>query len=301
MPMPKAQFVTVSQAESGQKLLQFLERRLTGDVPRSAIQKWIRKGQVRVDKGRKKPFDRIEAGQVVRIPPYTPGETAAPASTGNLVAAFEDDDILAIAKPAGLAAHGGDKVDDSVTARLRTIFEDADFMPTLAHRLDRDTSGLLLAAKNYETLRTLNDLFAAGHIGKLYLAWVKGQWREAQDLLLEDKLEKAGSPGAEKVRTGSGKSALARVTCLLSGKQNSLVAVRLLTGRTHQIRVQLASRGYPILGDKKYGKGQTRGAMRLHCYALRVEEKTLSLPPNWSGKWEVPPDALKEALGLLYE
>lgn len=299
--MPKVQIVTVSQAESGQKLLQFLERRLTGDVPRSAIQKWIRKGQVRVDKGRKKPFDRITAGQQVRIPPYTPGQESAPAATGNLAVAFEDDDMFAIAKPAGLAVHGGDKVVDSVAGRLKTIFANADFTPTLAHRLDRDTSGLLLAAKNYETLRKLNDLFASGGIDKLYLAWVKGQWREPDEILLEDRLEKSGKPGAEKVRAGSGKTALARVTCLVAGKQNSLVAVRLLTGRTHQIRVQLASRGYPILGDKKYGKGQARGAMRLHCYALRVEEKAVTLPPPWTGKWEVGPDALKEALGLLYD
>ena len=299
--MPKAQFVIVTQAESGQKLLQFLERRLTGDVPRSAIQKWIRKGQVRVDKGRKKPFDRITAGQQVRIPPYTPGEDASPPSTGNLALAFEDDDMLAIAKPAGLAVHGGDKVEDSVAGRLKAIFADADFTPTLAHRLDRDTSGLLLAARNYETLRRLNDLFAAGEVGKLYLAWVKGQWREPGEILLEDRLEKSGEPGSEKVRAGSGKTALARVACLVSGKQNSLVAVRLLTGRTHQIRVQLASRGHPVLGDKKYGAGKARGTMRLHCYAMRVEEKAVTLAPPWTGKWEVGPDALKEALGMLYE
>lgn len=299
--MPKAQFVIVTPAESGQKLLQFLERRLTGDVPRSAIQKWIRKGQVRVDKGRKKPFDRIKSGQEVRIPPYTPGEESPAAVAGNLVAAYEDDDILAVAKPAGLPVHGGDKVTDSVAARLRAIFTDADFMPTLAHRLDRDTSGLLLAAKNYETLRALNDQFAEGKVGKLYLAWVKGQWREPGEILLEDRMEKTGKPGAEKVRTGSGKTALARVACLVSGKQNSLVAVRLLTGRTHQIRVQLASRGHPVIGDKKYGKGQGRGPMRLHCYAMRVDEKGISLEPPWTGKWEVPPDALKEAIGLLYD
>ena len=305
--MPKAQFVIVTPAESGQKLLQFLERRLTGDVPRSAIQKWIRKGQVRVDKGRKKPFDRITAGQEVRIPPYTPGEittpvtTAVTGTTGNLVAVFEDDDILAIAKPAGLAVHGGDKVTDSVAARLKTLFPNANFMPTLAHRLDRDTSGLLLAAKNYETLRALNDLFAVGSVGKLYLTWVQGQWREPDETLLEDRLEKSGAPGAEKVRPGFGKTALARVTCLVSNRQHSLLAVRLITGRTHQIRVQLASRNHPVVGDKKYGKSQTRGPMRLHCYAMRVQEKTISLPPPWTNKWETPPDALKQALGLLYE
>lgn len=299
--MPKAQIITVTSAESGQKLLQFLERRLTGDVPRSAVQRWIRKGQVRVDKGRKKPFDRIEAGQQVRIPPYTPGETAEPSSQGKLIIAHEDERILAIAKPAGLAAHGGDKIEDSVVARLAARYPDADFRPTLAHRLDKDTSGILLAAKTYESLRTLNDLFASGGVGKLYLAWVKGPWREPGTIMLEDQLEKQGAPGNEKVHTGSGKTALAEVTGLISNPKYSLVAVRLLTGRTHQIRVQLASRKHPVVGDRKYGKGNERGAMRLHCFAMCFEGLTLTLAPPWTGKWEVSDDALKEAIGLLYD
>ena len=299
--MPEAQFITVTQAESGQKLLQFLERRLTGDVPRSAIQRWIRKGQVRVDKGRKKPFDRIQAGQTVRIPPYTPGEIAPVTETGPLVIVHEDDDLIAVAKPAGLAAHGGDKITDSVVARLNALYAGADFMPTLAHRLDRDTSGLLLAAKSYESLRMLNDLFASGGVGKLYLTWVDGQWSESGVVLLEDVMEKSGAPGSERVQTGSGKTALARVMGLISDRKQSLVAVRLLTGRTHQIRVQLASRGHPVIGDGKYGKGQARGPMRLHCAAMRIKEMTLTLAPPWTGKWETPADALREALGLLYD
>jgi len=299
--MPKAQFITVTEAESGQKLLQYLERRLEGDVPRSAIQRWIRKGQVRVDKGRKKPFDRINAGQQVRIPPYTPGETKPQTAGGELVIAHEEKHILAIAKPAGLAAHGGDKIEDSVVARLKAMYANADFMPTLAHRLDKDTSGLLLAARDYATLRDLNDRFASGGVGKIYLAWVNGTWKESGEVLLEDMLEKQGAPGEEKVRTGSGKTALAKVTGLISGDNHSLVAVRLLTGRTHQIRVQLASRKHPVVGDRKYGKGNEHGAMRLHCYAMRVNDATFSLKPNWTGKWTVYEDALRNALALLFD
>ena len=297
--MPEAQFVTVTPAESGQKLLQFLERRLRGDVPRSAVQRWIRKGQVRVDKGRKKPFDRIEAGQVVRIPPYTPGEENAPQSGGGLDVIHEDADILAIAKPAGLAVHGGDGIDDSVAGRLAALYPDADFRPTLAHRLDRHTSGLLLAARNYEALRRLNDAFASGGVDKLYLAWVRGAWTEPDGTLLSDRLEKKGEPGAQAVRTGSGKTALARVTALVTDREYSLVAVKLLTGRTHQIRVQLASRGHGVVGDRKYGQGKERGPMRLHCHALKVDDTVLTLAPDWEGRWCVPPEALGRTPELL--
>lgn len=296
--MAKAQFVTVTPAESGQKLLQYLERRLTGDVPRSAIQRWIRKGQVRVDKGRKKPFDRIKTGQIVRIPPYTPGEQAA-ATTGNLDFVHEDEHILAIAKPAGLPAHGGDSVEDSVVSRIKGRFADADFMPTLAHRLDKDTSGILLAARDYATLRMLNEAFASGEVDKLYLAWVKGAWPETGTILLEDKLEKKGEPGNEIVKTGSGKHAQAEVTPLLVMDDHSLLAIRLITGRTHQIRVQLATRCHPVMGDRKYGKGQNRGPMRLHCFTLRVKSHSFQLAPLWSGKWETPDEAITKALSLL--
>lgn len=299
-PMPEAQFVTVSKVEAGQKLLQFLERRLTGDVPRSAIQRWIRKGQVRVNKGRKKPFDRIEAGQIVRIPPYTPGNTNIIANDGKLVIAYEDDHIMAIAKPSGLAAHGGDKITDSVAGRLAHRCANAEFMPTLAHRLDKDTSGILLAGKSYEDLRNLNDLFADGGVDKLYLAWVTGEWKERHEVTLEDVMEKTGEPGSQKVRTGSGKVAIAKVMLLQKNQRYSLLAIRLITGRTHQIRVQLSSRKHPVVGDKKYGKGNERGAMRLHCFAMKVREKTISLQPPWTGRWEAPASALQVALGQLY-
>jgi len=297
--MPSVQLVIVTPAESGQKLLQFLERRLGGAVPRSAVQRWIRKGQVRVDKGRAKPFDRVAAGQTVRIPPYV-GESDAPAAPGGpLTILHRDDRLLVIAKPAGLAVHGGDTIDDSVASRLAAAFADADFAPTLAHRLDRDTSGLLLAARTYEALRELNERFASGRVDKLYLAWVLGRWAEPGTVLLEDRLEKRGQPGSEKVRPGAGKTALAEVACLVRGEERSLLAVRLFTGRTHQIRVQLASRGHPVAGDGKYGLPGRRTAMRLHCFALRPGERTLTLPPSWSGPWTVPPEAMEAALALL--
>lgn len=291
--MPKVSAVQVSRAESGQKLLQFLERRLKGQVPRSAIMRWIRTGQVRVDGGRKKPFDRLDQGQKVRIPPYQSADRSrSEAVSGSLEIVHEDDDMLVIAKPSGLSAHGGTGQADSVAHRLKSLYSDSDFIPVLVHRLDRDTSGLLLAAKTYEQLRRMNDLIRDGGLGKVYLAWVRGLWPGRGVEMLEDRLEKRGGPDREKVRAGSGKTALAQVLPLETADASSLLAVRLLTGRTHQIRVQLASRGCPVVGDVKYGHGGDT-PMLLHACRLELPDRSFSLPPAWEGRWRVAESAFR--------
>lgn len=299
--MPQAAIVEVTQAESGQKLVQFLERRLQGDVPRSAIMRWIRKGQVRVNKGRKKPFDRVRAGQNVRIPPYRAEDApqqSAESQAKPLDIIHHENGLLAVNKPAGLAVHGGDGHDDSVAARLQAMYPDADFGPTLCHRLDRDTSGLLLAATSYATLRAMNDRFASNGVHKLYLAWVAGCWTRPGKTMLRDRVEKKGGPGSEKMTTGSGKHAEAEVVCLCSHDTASLMAIRLLTGRTHQIRLQLASREHPVIGDGKYGK-IARTGLKLHCFCLQLPKQTFCLPPAWQGKWTVSETHLRKARGLL--
>lgn len=298
--MNKAQFVEVSPTEAGQKLLQFLERRLDRSVPKTAILRWIRKGEVRVDKGRKKPFDRVKAGQIVRIPPYRPDSAQSKEiSTRPLDIVLNKKGILAINKPSGLPAHGGEGQKDSVASRLRGLYAEAEFTPSLCHRLDRDTSGLLLAAASYEKLRELNDLFASGGVDKLYLTWVHGQWKEPGTILLEDRMEKRESNGREKVHIGSGKQALAEATCLDSRRERSLLAVKLLTGRTHQIRVQLAKRKHPIIGDRKYGKKRDEGPLMLHCYSLALPGLQLSLPPDWKDKWQMEKHMLTSAQNLV--
>lgn len=299
--MPQTAIVEVTQAESGQKLVQFLERRLQGKVPRSAIMRWIRKGQVRVDKGRKKPFDRVRTGQNVRIPPYRAEDIPQQSSTSQakpLQIIHHENGLLAVHKPAGLAVHGGDGQTDSVIARLQAMFPDADFTPTLCHRLDRDTSGLLLAATSYASLRAMNDRFASNGVHKLYLAWVAGHWARPGKTLLRDHVEKKGSPGNEKMTTGTGKAAKAEVICLYRHETASLMAIRLLTGRTHQIRVQLASREHPVIGDGKYGKAARTG-LKLHCFCLRLPQLTLCLPPSWQDKWAVSETHLQDARALL--
>lgn len=282
--MPGVQNIIVSEAEAGQKLLQFLQRRVGKDVPRAAVMKWIRKGEVRVDKGRKKPFDRVRAGQTVRIPPHYVEPAAAQAALPGLETVYEDDLVVVLNKPAGLAVHGGDGITDSVAARLWDQFSEAAFTPGLAHRLDRDTTGLLVAGKTYESLRELNDAFASGGVGKLYLARVHGRWPHEGTVLVEDRLEKRGSPGRERVETGQGKAAAAEVTALATAADTSLLAIRLLTGRTHQIRVQLASRGHAILGDVKYGRKGDVPPLLLHCFSLTLplgEGLILAQPPQW--------------------
>ncbi len=289
--MPAVTIVTVTQAESGQKLLQFLERRLGRTVPRSAIQRWIRTGQVRVDSGRKKPFDRINAGQVVRIPPYKDENSAQDLpSLARLEIVFEDKALLVLAKPAGLPVHGGTGHSDSIAARLKAHFAGASFSPTLAHRLDRDTSGLLLVAKTYASLRQLNELIAAGGVDKQYLAWVAGTWPHNEPILLEDRLEKCGPKGQQKVTTGTGKQARCKVSPLLARPDASLLSIKLLTGRTHQIRVQLASRGHAIIGDTKYGTSSKadKSTMLLHAFKLKFLAQTFLLAPSWPHPYNVP-------------
>jgi len=317
--MPGVSVVTVTRAEEGQKLASFLQRRVGRDLPRSALLRWIRTGQVRVDGGRKKPFYRLQQGQEVRIPPYTPSQTRekssaeapSPHMSGperSLHIVHEDPDLLVLAKPAGLPVHGGTGHADSIAARLAARYAESPFTPTLCHRLDRDTSGLLLAAKTYAALRKLNNALAGRHVEKTYLAWVIGDWPHPHETLLEDRLEKSGPAGAQRVRPGKGKTALARVrplrrVCLPPRQQTvTLLAVTLLTGRTHQIRVQLASRGHPLVGDAKYGPSRPgRGKhnhqesiMYLHAWKLRLPERSFCVLPDWPPPLHVSEHILQE-------
>lgn len=289
MSRSDVQHWTVSPPEAGQKLVQYLERRLPG-LPRPALLKWIRTGQVRVDGKRVKPYDRLEAGQDVRVPPHTVEKKAAFGLTlpfeELLMIVKETEDLLVLNKPAGLAMHPGTGLTDSLTHRLAAAYPDAPFAPTPAHRLDRDTSGLLLVAKSYERLAALHELFRERRAGKIYLAWVAGDWPGEDDrpTLLQDVLEKRVEDGFERVRGGAsgteGKEAQALALCLQRAPGQSLLAVKLITGRTHQVRAQLASRGFPILGDEKYG-GSPAERLYLHAWRLDFLDECITLAPDW--------------------
>ncbi len=279
-----AEFITVSSAEAGQKLVRFLERRVGSSIPRSAVMRWIRKGNVRIDKGRCKPFDLVKEGQVVRIPPYQSDESASPVTREPLDILYEDDNYLAINKPAGLPSQGGTGHDDSVVDRLLSMYADSPFKPAPAHRLDRDTSGVLLAGKSHHGQKDLSDMFASREGGKYYLALVRGEWKlgSCDDGWTEmhDRLEKKEVHGSERIVTGSGKDARASVLPLSINDGYSLLLIQLHTGLTHQIRVQLSSRGFPIAGDAKYGGGN--GPMKLHCWKIVTPWFTAQCLPAWN-------------------
>ncbi|WP_319764264.1 RluA family pseudouridine synthase [Maridesulfovibrio sp.] len=280
-----AEFVEVTKAEAGQKLVRFLERRVDSAVPRSAIMRWIRKGNVRVDKGRCKPFDLVKEGQTVRIPPYQAEETKGKKLPA-LPIIYEDDDYLAVCKPAGLPTQGGTGHEDSVADRLLSMFADAPYKPAPAHRLDRDTSGVILAGKSHKGQKNLSVFFAEhGEGGKYYLAEVDGCWPHDDWTELRDMMEKRGPKGREKVVVGSGKEAVSSVCTVKKGEKASLLIVKLHTGRTHQIRVQLSSRGFPIIGDSKYGG--KNGSMKLHCLRIETPWFTAFCSPDWDSLPEI--------------
>jgi len=301
---------TVTPAEAGQKLAQYLGRVVGLGVPGSVFMRWIRTGQVRVDGKRAKPFDRLEERQIVRLPPFagTAGVAAPGAITAkptplardgaapsppiplNVPIVAETDSWLVIAKPAGLPVHPGSGWTDSVQTRLNAAYAGQPFVPAIAHRLDRDTTGLLLVAKTYRALLSAHEAFKQGLTAKEYLCWVRGQWELSglgRPAELCDLLEKSGTTGSgsEKVVAGSGKEARLTATPLVIEPDRTLLRVRLHTGRTHQIRAQLSSRGHPVVGDAKYGGG--RPPLYLHAWRLTLFDECFEALPPWTGVWEV--------------
>jgi 23S rRNA pseudouridine955/2504/2580 synthase len=320
-PAQRAKALTpleVTPEEAGQKLLQFLTRRMGGAIPGAALLRAIRKGEVRVDGGRRQPFFRLAAGQKVRVPPFaiTPGAepAQAPAPDGapaGLDILYEDAEYVAVRKPAGLCSHAGTRHRDSVADRLKARAAGTAFAPVLVHRLDKDTSGILLAAKSYAALRRTNELFATGGVTKSYLAWVDGVWPAPPDggpQILEDSLARLdlaeGATGRKKVSAvedGAGRTARCEVAVLLRKRAATLLLVRLFTGRTHQIRVQLSSRGHAVISDAVYGRKVRGLPMLLHAACLRLPERAFFAPPDWTGPFALPEQllaALRQRLGL---
>ena len=285
--------LTVSNEEAGQKMLQFLARRL--GLARSMLHRWIRTGQIRRNGARVKAFDRVATGDHIRVPPFAPIMAAVPetdAAPGQSLPGIvaELPGLLVLDKPPGLPVQPGSGHRDSVTSRLAVYYAHLPFKPTPAHRLDKDSSGLLLVATSYERLRALHEAFARRELKKTYLAWVEGAWPEAGLHILRDLLEKTGGPGREKVRSGRGRESLCEVLRLHREGRRSLLRVNLHTGRTHQIRAQLSTRGHPICGDVKYGAHPCGERLLLHACSMELPGgERFACPPPWTGKWALPP------------
>jgi 23S rRNA pseudouridine955/2504/2580 synthase len=255
--------LTVDAGQAGQRLDNFLIAKLKG-VPRSRIYRLLRRGEVRVNKGRSRPDYRLCGGDVVRLPPVRTAErlredlagTDATGRFGWLEARIlhEDDDLLVLDKPAGLAVHGGSAAPIGLIEALRALRPQAAFLE-LAHRLDRDTSGCLLLAKSRAALGSLHEQLRSGRIEKRYLALAKGALR-GRARRVEAMLERGQyRSGGRRVRVTEeeGKAAATGFTARRRYLGATLVEIALHTGRTHQARVHAAHIGHPLAGDDKYG------------------------------------------------
>ncbi|WP_293406836.1 RluA family pseudouridine synthase [Polaromonas sp.] len=316
----QATFVTVDEDYAGQRLDNFLIRQLKG-VPKTHVYRIIRSGEVRVNKGRAQADTRVEAGDVVRLPPVRTSERAeqkaqamaqevarhgASSTVGGYAPAaefpilFEDDFVLAIDKPAGVAVHGGSGVSFGVIEQLRMARPESDFLE-LVHRLDRETSGVLLIAKKRMALKLLQEQFRERETDKIYLALVGGDWapnKRVIDKALHKYLLENGERRVKVVANehpdGMRSVTLVKVKAAIPASPAApstpftLLEVTIKTGRTHQIRVHLANEGHPIAGDDKYGDFELNKALQktvagapslkrmfLHAWSLKFNHPKL--------------------------
>ncbi|WP_296291240.1 RluA family pseudouridine synthase [Limnohabitans sp.] len=263
---PAVKWLWVDEESAGQRLDNFLMRELKG-VPKTHVYRIIRSGEVRINKGRASAETRLAVGDKVRLPPVRVSEKVAekaaqPAPGREFPVLLEDDSLMAIDKPAGVAVHGGSGVSFGVIEQLRQARPQARLLE-LVHRLDRDTSGILLVAKKRSALKNLQDQFRERETGKTYLALVQGDW-PAKLKLIDLPLVKYLLPGKDgmegerrvKVTTSEDPDGMRSITWVkVAGRLPgaTLLEVTIKTGRTHQIRVHLSSQGHPIAGDDKYG------------------------------------------------
>ncbi len=286
---PEVGWLLVDEDSAGQRLDNFLLRHLKG-VPKTHVYRIIRSGEVRVNKGRAAADTRVAAGDRVRVPPVrvserSPEDKLAAAPAREFPILLEDEQLMAIDKPAGLAVHGGSGVSFGVIEQLRRARQYGQagglrFLE-LVHRLDRETSGVLLLAKRRSALKKLQDQFRERETGKTYLALVLGDWPERLKLIDAPLRRYLLADGERRVKLvarddpeGMRSISLVRVRERL--KDFTLLEVTIRTGRTHQIRVHLASQGHPIAGDDKYGDFernkvlQKRGLKRMFLHAWRL-------------------------------
>ncbi len=282
-PSSKPFLIEIEEENAGQRIDNFLFNRLKG-VPKSHIYRILRTGEVRINGGRCQAQRRLDAGDVVRVPPIRLAERDEKEIPEALVQQrladrilYEDEDFLVLNKPAGMAVHGGSGLSYGVIEGLRAIRPQAKFLE-LVHRLDRDTSGCLMVAKKRSALRYLHELFRSDHqVEKEYLALLCGVWARKQmqvDAPLKKNILQSGERMVRVARDG--KPALTEFRRLRKFAAATLVQAKLFTGRTHQIRVHAQSMGHPIVCDERYGNGEInlefrrQGLRRLFLHASEL-------------------------------
>jgi 23S rRNA pseudouridine955/2504/2580 synthase len=300
-PPPQVQLITISEDEADQRIDNFLLRICKG-VPKSHIYRVLRSGEVRVNKGRIDQTYRLQTGDVVRVPPLRLAEKSAatvPAAEFRIL--LEDNHMLVIDKPAGVAVHGGSGVSYGVIEQLRAARPQAKFLE-LVHRLDRETSGILMLAKKRSALTNLHEQIREGQLDKRYLALVHGDWQNARQHVRLPLFKYTRPDGERRVRVQADGMPSHTVFSLVRKYGSfALLEAELKTGRTHQIRVHLASSGFPIAGDDKYGDfalnralqkpDATRGTLKrmfLHAYQLTFVHPETGKPVTV--KAALPPD-----------
>jgi len=279
--------VAIDEASAGQRLDNFLARTLKG-VPKSHLYRIVRSGEVRVNGRRAGPDARLAEGDRVRIPPVRTAAPATPAALAagaakageRLVVLYEDDDLVALDKAAGVAVHGGSGIAHGVIERLRAARPQARFLE-LVHRLDRETSGVLLVAKKRSALTALHAAWRAGDVDKRYQVLVRGRWRDAKRVVRLAVHRYTTREGERRVRVedeGQHAQTTFRRLAVWPDREPplALLEAELHTGRTHQIRVHLTHLGFPLAGDDKYGDfGWNRelakaGLKRMFLHAARL-------------------------------
>lgn len=255
----RVQMIEIPEEFAGQRVDNFLFTRLKG-VPKSRVYRMVRTGEVRINGGRVCAQDRLQGGDILRVPPVRVAEREAVQLPTHLLhqrldsrVLFEDEAVLVLNKPVGIPVHGGSGASFGVIEALRHLRPEARFLE-LVHRLDRDTSGVLLIAKKRSALRVLHELFREDRVEKRYLALLVGAWGRKK-LLVDAPLEKNVAQGGERMVRVSrqGKSAQTEFRRLELFAAATLVGAKPVTGRTHQIRVHAAHLGHPIAGDERYG------------------------------------------------
>ncbi|MCI0516246.1 MAG: RluA family pseudouridine synthase [Woeseiaceae bacterium] len=275
--------IRIDEEQAGQRIDNFLRRELPG-LPRSRLYRILRRGEVRVNGGRVSAEYKLAAGDEVRVPPArvsidrdAPPAGAARALLDNVI--FEDRRMLVVNKPGGMAVHGGSGISFGAIEILRNARPELRDL-SLAHRLDRETSGCLVLAKRRSALRNLHALFRDGLVEKNYLALAIGDWQLGEQLIDAPLLVQHRQGGERHVIvSGEGKPAQTRMRLSWSFGRLSLLQCQPLTGRTHQIRVHAAHIGHPLAGDERYGNQQVNAELRkLGLKRLFLHAQSISFP-----------------------